>query len=387
MLRAIIIDDEEPAIELMHTLLSVYEEIAVVGMYTSPDEALRHVHESKPDVLFLDIEMPERNGLEAAELFGAAYPGIDIVFATAYNQYATDAFELSAIDYMMKPVTQMRLNKTVSRLLARRKTAGESLVPVGWKKEGDAGKAEEGFICFGSFAWKSGNEAEGTVKWRTSKERELFAYLVHNRNIYVQKDKIIEDLWGDVTLEQAKTFLHTCVYTIRKKLDGSGHASALEYKNNSYRLNTSGIACDAEQYERFAGSEPDVTAANIAEAERAASLYKGEYMEGYVWAMDKQEELKLAYLLLMKKIAAHYLSVEKFQTALTFLRLVLQKEPFLDDANEMMLATYARMGDRVSMIKHYEQFAKLLNEELGIEPLESTVRLVDRLIAGGKERG
>lgn len=376
MLRTIIIDDEEPAIELMQTLLSVYSEIELVDTYTSADEALLHIGETRPDVIFLDIEMPERNGLEAAELFAGACPGVEIVFATAYNQYATDAFELSAIDYILKPITQTRLNKTITRLTARKAERGK-------KKEPD--RKEERFVCFGSFEWRIGNEHEGSLKWRTTKERELLAYFVHNRNTWIRKEKIMDDLWSDAIPEYAKTFLHTCVYTNRKKLESRGYANVLEFKNNCYCLDMTGMVCDAELFEKFSAKEPDVNAENINEAEYAAGLYKGDYMEGYVWAMDKQEELRLAYLLLLKKISSYYLSIGKYQTALMYLRQLLQKEPFLDDANEMMLTLYARMGDRGSMIKHYELFTALLKEELSIAPLESTSRLYSRLLAGKAE--
>lgn len=381
MLRTILVDDEEPALEWLKNLIGANGTISIVGSYTNPNEAIGSLRAGECDVVFLDIDMPGINGIEAAERILAIDPKIDIIFVTAYNHYATEAFELSAIDYVLKPVTVGRLNKAVARLMARR----QSTAPVQFPTETNSGKA--GIVCFGRFDLIDQRKEASLVKWRTLKERELMAYLVHNRNKWVPKEKILENLWPNADPEQATTYLHTCVYNIRKKWNDLGFRGVLEFKNNGYFLDVRGINCDVDEFGRLIAEKPHVTAENISEYERLTQLYKGDYMEedGFLWSIVEQERLKEDYLGLLIVMAAYYLSEKECKSAISCLRRVLRKNPFHDIANEMMLKSYALMGDRLSMLRHYEHFTTMLKDELGLAPLDSTVKLFTKLCNGNAD--
>ena len=119
MMRALIVDDEPLAREELERLLVETGEFTIVGRSANAVEALKAVREERPDVLFLDVQMPGVSGLELLGMIdeeGAP----DTVFVTAYDEFAVEAFEKSAIDYLLKPVERDRLAKTVERLLARR---------------------------------------------------------------------------------------------------------------------------------------------------------------------------------------------------------------------------------------------------------------------------
>src|SRR5699024_3335828 len=115
-MRAVCIDDERLALDFMTHLLDKVENINVVGTFLRAKEGLAFILEETVDVVFLDIHMPEMNGLQLAEEILDKKPYIDIVFVTAYNEYAVSAFDLNAIDYLMKPVKIDRLQKTIDRL-------------------------------------------------------------------------------------------------------------------------------------------------------------------------------------------------------------------------------------------------------------------------------
>ena len=118
--RALIADDEPHlAAYLRDRLGAAYPELDVVGIAGNGPEALRLIEEHDPDVLFLDIRMPGLNGLEVARRVA---DGVQIVFVTAYDQYALEAFEREAVDYLLKPVTDERLAQTVRRLRERLRT-------------------------------------------------------------------------------------------------------------------------------------------------------------------------------------------------------------------------------------------------------------------------
>src|SRR5262249_1929886 len=118
-LRAIVVDDEEPARELLRSFLAAMPEISVVAEASTGQEAIEVIQRSAPDVVFLDVQMPQLSGFDVV----AALPGDRlplIVFATAYDQYALRAFEVSACDYLLKPFDAQRLAQTVQRVVVRR---------------------------------------------------------------------------------------------------------------------------------------------------------------------------------------------------------------------------------------------------------------------------
>lgn len=113
-MKAIIIDDERLARQELKSLLSSYKEIEVVAECTNAEEARDRIQEIKPDVIFLDIQMPGKNGFELLEEI-SVLP--EVVFVTAYDDYAIRAFEVNALDYLLKPVQTHRLAETVRKIL------------------------------------------------------------------------------------------------------------------------------------------------------------------------------------------------------------------------------------------------------------------------------
>jgi DNA-binding LytR/AlgR family response regulator len=117
MPRAIIADDERLMREQLRTrLVDVWPELEIVAEAKNGEEAVAAVREQAPDLAFLDIRMPGMTGIEAARAIGDA---CHIVFITAYNEYAVDAFEHGAVDYVLKPAERERLEVTVARLKKR----------------------------------------------------------------------------------------------------------------------------------------------------------------------------------------------------------------------------------------------------------------------------
>lgn len=116
-IRAIIADDEEALrAHLRNRLAALWPELAVIGEARDGEAALRLIEQAKPDVVFLDIKMPGLSGIEVARKIAGA---CIVVFVTAYNKYAVEAFESEAVDYLLKPVGDDRLEKTVRRLKER----------------------------------------------------------------------------------------------------------------------------------------------------------------------------------------------------------------------------------------------------------------------------
>lgn len=125
MIRAALVDDEIPAIDRMKKLLKTYPDIDVVCESHDGLTALSDIEEKKPDIVFLDIHMPELNGLEVAKTLGINGPLI--IFVTAYDEHALAAFESSAIDYLVKPINSTRLDFAIEKV---RKSLQKEKVPL-----------------------------------------------------------------------------------------------------------------------------------------------------------------------------------------------------------------------------------------------------------------
>jgi len=125
---ALIVDDEPKLINyLVVKLAKLWPELDVVGTAENGLEAVTLAQKLKPDIVFLDIKMPGLNGLAVAEMLPKHSK---IVFVTAFDQYAADAFEQSAVDYLLKPVGEERLTKTIQRLKQKEPVAKADLVAL-----------------------------------------------------------------------------------------------------------------------------------------------------------------------------------------------------------------------------------------------------------------
>lgn len=117
-IRALIADDEPPARSSLTVLLRHDPEIEIVGDCGSGAEALSQIRSKKPDLVFLDVQMPECDGFDVLELLGRNQPPA-LVFVTAYDQYALRAFEAGALDYLLKPFSNARFSKALDRAKER----------------------------------------------------------------------------------------------------------------------------------------------------------------------------------------------------------------------------------------------------------------------------
>ena len=121
-LTAVIVDDEELARAVLREMLSRHPEVEIVAECQNGFEAVKAVSERKPDLLFLDIQMPKLDGFETLELIGT---DMAIVFTTAYDEYALKAFEVHAVDYLLKPYGSDRFESALAR--AKERTGGKEI--------------------------------------------------------------------------------------------------------------------------------------------------------------------------------------------------------------------------------------------------------------------
>lgn len=115
-IKCILVDDERLALEEIQYLLETIPEIEIIGQGRNGPEAIKLVQELEPDLMFLDVQMPGLNGFEVVEQLIKMDNLPQVVFVTAYDQYAVKAFEVNVVDYLLKPVEKNRLEKAIQRV-------------------------------------------------------------------------------------------------------------------------------------------------------------------------------------------------------------------------------------------------------------------------------
>jgi two-component system LytT family response regulator len=143
--RALIVDDEELARRMLRSLLAADDDVVVVGEASSATEARRKIADQRPDLIFMDIEMPGGSGLELLQSLGEPHPYV--IFVTAHPEFALPAFEVQAADYIVKPVQRQRFAGSVMRAkerIAERRVAGLARQIAGAVGNGASGEAMNG---------------------------------------------------------------------------------------------------------------------------------------------------------------------------------------------------------------------------------------------------
>lgn len=269
-MRVILLDDEELLLRDNKRLLGDFSDVEVISVFTDPLAAIKFIENNKNiDCIFSDISMPGMNGLSFAERVTEIAPEIEIVFITAYDEYAIKAFELSAFDYLLKPVNKNRLAKTISRL---RLALSEKAPPMQQK-----GIVQVRF--FGRFDLKIAGVA---VKWRSKKAEELFAYMADNAGKPIHKIILIDNLWPDMDERAALVNLQTTVCRTRSTLAPAAGELQLAYSNDCYRLVVNNWQTDIDELNsELHKSHPD---RRVIQA-----LYQDGYLaeNGWLWSYAK----------------------------------------------------------------------------------------------------
>jgi two-component system, LytTR family, response regulator len=129
MIRSVLIDDESNSLEMMEWLLKTYcPQVSIEAMCNAADKGVEAINKYRPDVVFLDIEMPHMNGFDMLEQFDKLF--FDVVFCTAYDQFALKAFKYSALNYLLKPVDPDDLKETIHRLEEKRSAPSKEQIEL-----------------------------------------------------------------------------------------------------------------------------------------------------------------------------------------------------------------------------------------------------------------
>ncbi|MFD2673517.1 response regulator [Marinicrinis sediminis] len=358
-----ILDDEVHAVNLLQYLLAQIPEVQVMGSSERPQIALDEIKQLKPDLAFLDIEMPGMMGIELGSLLRQALPTLEIVYTTAHQQYAVEAFEQDAMDYILKPIDQNRLVNTIQRIEKRRQRQNQKSVR----------SMNMHVQMLGAFDIYS--EQNQRLKWRTAKEKELFAYLLVKGKNGVHRDELLEVLWPEEDYQRAKGYLHTCVSYIRKDLRALGYSKMLTYASEKYYLDQTAMTIDYAKCLEWVENWRNGKGQSYRQMEDSVMKYEGELLEDcdYVWIEQERQQLRRTRIEIGLQLVKRDLGNEDRDQALRKLQKIIQMDPYSEEAYRQLMLIYQQQGKHDEALRVYQQLIEALNE-LDIEPSPITTQ-------------
>ncbi|MFS0725302.1 response regulator [Paenibacillus sp. 1P07SE] len=365
-MKAILVDDERLALHTLEKLLKHFGHLTVAGTYQDAAEALEAVARIRPDIVFLDIGMPDMNGLELSAHIQTRSPSSAVVFVTAYDEYAIQAFELEALDYLLKPVTLERLAQTVQRLSEQRVTEGSHAAPAGQIK----------LHCLGSLQLELPGQERVALKWRTMKVKELFAYLLHHRGQLISKMALVDLLWPELDETNGLANLQTTISRVRKLWKewsgqlGGEELFTIDYVSYGYRLEHANMDIDVEEWERSLRSLPPPTTANLWRHQELAEKYTGHYLgeDDYAWAEGERERLKALWISHCRRLGRFYEKQGMDNELISLYHKIQQLDPLLEESYLVLMKAYARLQHPASVHKQFEHLQSVLRHEMQASP-------------------
>lgn len=293
MLKTVVVEDEENLLHMLVYFLNAHEAYDVIGAFSNPEEALKQFPALSPDVIFLDIEMPKMNGIELATHIQTEH--CQLVFTTAYTQYALDALKLDASDYLLKPIMPEHIDAITPKLIKK-----HQMQQMYHQANNPSDKKEPLIHCFGTFTvFASPKQA---IKWPTRKVEELFAYLLTHNHCIVNKWRLSEDLWPNKGMNN----IYNSVYLLNKTLKEFDLPIRVVNKNEGYMLEfLDKVKVDMHAFQNL--SDDDIS------TDEAMDLMCGISKRGalfsdkdYAWATLYREQYNVKHHTIMLQFIDYY---------------------------------------------------------------------------------
>jgi len=367
MIKAILVDDEQLAVELLTHYLKSTGMVEIVASFTNSLKAHEAINSGlTADVAFLDIDMPGMTGLELA---ASIRDNMEVIFVTAYNNFAIEAFELNAISYLLKPVEIDRLRSGLERL---QRFLGKSPTPA-------ASSQQPLHICvLGRVAYYFA-DSEKTIKWRTAKAEELLMYLLVKKS--AAKWQLIETIFPDYEEEKAEKLLHTSIYYIKQQLKKYCAKSGISFSGGNYKIEDGIIKSDYARFSETIKSFSVVTNDNYDAAVALFALYSGDLFadKDYNWSEDMRERLCGQYCCLAKTLIDFQQNSHNEQATIDTATRAVECTPSGEAAIILMMKLYAKLGKFDKLSSNYRHYCEYQAKEFDCDPPDSVIKCYELL--------
>lgn len=374
-LKVILIDDEKLALDYFEYQLKSVSDFEIIGKYSDPFQGKRAIEAYDVDLVFLDIEIPDLNGIELAEQILETKPNLPIVFVTAYDEYAIKAFELNAMDYVLKPVSTSRLLMTINRIKKEFSQHNTEFV------EQEIGELQLSLFNQVTLTHTiNGKKSTVRLKWRTTKIEQLFLYLVQNRGKEVSKSLLVDLIWPDLEQKRAYQQLYTAIYNIRKTVSEYRHHFNIKSIRDGYVLILEDLTIDIVQFETFINSTIPLSVQTVGSYDMILNLYTGDYLDqyDYVWAESERHHLQVKWIQTALKVVNWYVEQKWYDKALILAGEICNRFPLEEEAHFFIMKINEAIGNERAVHHQFEKLINILQSELQIEPSEEIVNWYNR---------
>lgn len=359
-MKTVIIENDLASINHLEGTLDDIGLTTIIGKYTSAQEAEPDILKLRPDLIILEPDLMPVDGLTLAKNIEKEISNIKIIFVTSATSYALGAFDLTQVDFIIKPLEQERITHAIKKLATNYRNLRRG--------------ADELVCCFKNLYYVEMHEEDYfkqiDLKWRTKSAKEIFAYLITHQTINVRKDVLIDLFWPDKDLKEAYHNLYTSIYLIRKTLEEAKSSIIINNHDNYYNLDLKNVKLDfefwLEQIERFKFKD-------LSKLERVMSLYKGHFLqeESYLWAEYKTQKYRFIWLETMEYIIEQYEKENNLHRAIINALYLQKLEPFLDKTYYILMRLFAQVRDFNLVARQYKRLEEMLQTEYKTKPEKS----------------
>ncbi|MDP4097638.1 response regulator [Paenibacillus sp. P96] len=365
-MKVIVIDDEILAVEFLERQLKQLPNIEIVGKYSDVRMGRAEILHTPVDVIFLDIGLPGMNGIELAKEIKRKRPGVSIVFVTAFNDYAVQAFELEALDYVVKPVSVQRLAKTIERIRNRMRSQPETEVAAVEPSSSSGIRIN----LFRQVMIEGSSGEYKLLQWRTNKAQELFLYLLQHRGQPVRKSMLIEVLWPEYELDRVYGQLYNTVYHVRQTLRPFLNYLKLATVAEGYILQLHNVLVDVDEWKRMQSSLDAPSGETVRDYLRVIETYTGDYLGeyDYWWLESERERLKTSWLQTAFALASWFEKQGMTGEAENCYLKICDIFPQEERSHFALMQIYAGLQMNNKVMLQYSRLENVMREELGVEP-------------------
>ena len=353
-MNIVIIDDEKLAIDILEIVLGGLTQFSfsIKGTFTDAMDAVALLDQEQIDLIFLDMEMLDVHGLQFAKMVLTKYPHIQLIFVTAHSQFAVDAFDVSATDYLLKPVLEQRLEKAMIK--------AQQIYNMRQEQQTDVKNGSLYIRAFGGFQLL--DTQQETVKWRTKKVRELFLFLWLHQKKPLLNVVIMENLWPEAEPERASVNLHTTMYQLRKTLKQYGSENPILLVNNHYQLT---MKMDSDYAQLLALI--DRKHQDEQSIQQLLNCYEDDFLvaEEYSWAIRIRVRLKQSVVNVLESYAANTKRINPL-LKLNCLQRMVELEEYNEHYMFLLLQFLIEQNKKQACSQCYEAIREKLQDELNI---------------------
>ncbi|MFC4598725.1 AfsR/SARP family transcriptional regulator [Cohnella hongkongensis] len=214
------------------------------------------------------------------------------------------------------------------------------------------------------------------VKWISRKCAELFAYMLLHHGKRIPRTRLIVDIFGGMEQNDAKKYLNTTVYQLRKSLELIGIHDVVRSENDGYALEFKDVSIDYIEFERQVHRLQEIEAGNLDLALKAERAYTGDLFgdKAYVWSIHETERYAGMYEAFAKRLAQALISMGDTSAASQLLQKLNRRNPLDESVIRLLMELFANTGDHDRLDELVADYVRLLDRELGIRPSDDLIR-------------